>query len=473
MLPHIHQLGYNVLQLMAIQEHPYYGSFGYQVANFFAPSSRFGTPEELKELIDTAHGLGLYVILDVVHSHSVSNVKEGLALFDGSDNLYFHSGEKGNHPVWKSRCFNYGKSETLLLLLSNLKYWMEEFRFDGFRFDGVTSMSYWNHGIGVDFIDYAQYFDDNVDEDALVYLAMANTLIKEVNAQAITIAEDVSGMPGMAFPVQNGGIGFDYRMSMGIADYWGQLVAKQPDELWHVGDIYFQLTNKRKEEKTISYVESHDQAMVGDKTLITQLIDAEMYTHMSKFTQSLNVDRGIAIHKITRLLTLSLCENGYLNFMGNEFGHPEWIDFPRSGNNWSLHYARRQWSLLNDQNLKYHYLNDFDKAMLTLIQEKSLLEELPYPIVRDIDKQVLVYERGKFLIVANISPSNAYTQYEIPCKDGTYNIVLNSDNLLFGGFGNIDEKITYSTKLSHHKALLSIYLPPRVILILERTFHSN
>ncbi|MDL2309480.1 1,4-alpha-glucan-branching enzyme, partial [Bacteroidales bacterium OttesenSCG-928-C03] len=344
-LPRVKKLGYNAIQLMAIQEHPYYGSFGYQVANFFAPSSRFGTPEELKSLVDTAHEMGIAVIMDIVHSHAVSNPKEGLSLFDGNDHLYFHTGEQGHHPVWDSRLFDYGKPETLSFLLSNVKYWLEDFRFDGLRFDGVTSMCYFNHGIGVDFVKYDQYFDNNVDLDAITYLTLANEMVKEVNEDAITIAEDVSGMPGMASPIEQGGIGFNYRMSMGIADFWTKTIKKYKDEEWNVGEIFFRLTDKRPEERTISYAESHDQAMVGDKTIIFQLLDKEMYNAMSIDTPNLIVDRGMALHKIIRLLTAALSDGGYLNFMGNEFGHPEWIDFPREGNQWSYQHARRRWDL--------------------------------------------------------------------------------------------------------------------------------
>ncbi|MDR2972372.1 MAG: alpha amylase C-terminal domain-containing protein [Bacteroidales bacterium] len=467
-LPRIKKLGYNTIQLMAIQEHPYYGSFGYQVANFYAPSARFGTPEELMELIDAAHGLGIAVILDVVHSHAVSNVKEGLSLFDGSDSLYFHSGSKGYHPVWDSRCFNYGKNDTVLFLLSNLKYWLELFKFDGFRFDGVTSMSYWNHGIGVDFLEYKQYFDTNVDEDALVYLTLANKLIKEVNGNAFTVAEDVSGMPGMAFPVADGGMGFDFRMSMGISDFWCKLIKERPDEQWSPGEIFFRLTDKRKEEQTISYAESHDQAMVGDKTVIFRLIDKEMYTGMSDLCQNLMVDRGIALHKLIRLLTLSLSQGGYLNFMGNEFGHPEWIDFPREGNNWSLKYARRQWNLVDDEELKYKYLNAFDVAMIQLVQQYNILDAPPHVIVQDNETQVLAYLRNNAVFVYNLSPTKSYTDYELYAPDGEYKIVLNSDSKEFGGFGNIDESFTYKTFLTNGTPHLRLYLPARTGVVILR-----
>ncbi|HNY62079.1 MAG TPA: alpha amylase C-terminal domain-containing protein [Bacteroidales bacterium] len=465
-LPRIAQLGYNTIQLMAIQEHPYYGSFGYQVSNYFAPSSRFGTPEELKALIDAAHELNISVILDLVHSHAVSNVKEGIGRLDGSETLYFHGGEKGQHPVWDSRCFNYGKMETLFFLLSNLKYWLEEFRFDGFRFDGITSMCYWNHGIGVDFLNYSQYFDDNVDWDALTYLQLANMLIKQVNPNAFTIAEDVSGIPGLAFPVEKGGIGFDYRMSMGIADFWGKIIKEIPDEEWHVGDIFFKMTDKRVEEQTISYAESHDQAMVGDKSLIFRLIDEEMYTGMEISNHSLIVDRGVALHKMIRLVTLTLSQGGYLNFMGNEFGHPEWIDFPREGNNWSCYYARRQWNLVDDENLKYTQLNKFDQSMIELVNKYPIFLSNPRPIIRNTEEQVLVYIRGELIFVFNFHPTQSYTDYEVYAPKGEYKVILNSDDELFGGFNQLDPTVIYKTFPIAGVSHLRLYIPARSCFVL-------
>lgn len=466
-LPRIKKLGYNTIQMMAIQEHPYYGSFGYQVSNFFAPSSRFGTPEELKELIDAAHGMDISVILDVVHSHSVSNVKEGLSQFDGSDYLYFHHGEKGQHPVWDSRCFDYGKTETILFFLSNLKYWLQEFHFDGFRFDGVTSMCYWNHGLGVDFVDYAQYFDDNVDEDAVTYLTLANNLVRAVNPKAFTIAEDVSGMPGMAFPTEKGGIGFDFRMSMGIADYWVKTLKTQSDEQWGMGDIYFRMTDKRNEEQTISYVECHDQAMVGDKTLIFRMVDSKMYTNMSVLTPDMDVARGVALHKMIRLVTLTLASGGYLNFMGNEFGHPEWIDFPREGNGWSYQHARRQWNLADDNLLQYAGLNRFDQAMIHLVELEHLLDFLPEKVWEDNDAKILAYRRGECLFVYNFHPFQSVENYEIPCQKDKYKILLNSDSPDFNGFGNVDESMEYHALETSGRRCLKIYMPSRTVLVLR------
>lgn len=411
-LPRIVDNGYNAIQIMAIQEHPYYGSFGYHVSSFFAASSRFGTPEELKRLIDEAHGYGLAVIMDIVHSHAVKNSVEGLGCLDGDPNLYFHSGDRREHPAWDSLCFNYGRDEVLHFLLSNCKYWLDEFRFDGFRFDGVTSMLYRSHGLGESFSSYDDYYNLNQDGDAIAYLTLANKLIHEIKPKAITIAEEVSGMPGLAASIKDGGIGFDYRMAMGIPDFWIKLIKEYSDEDWKPGAIWWELTNRRKDEKTISYAESHDQALVGDKTIIFRLIDADMYWHMSKNDQNLVVDRGIALHKIIRLLTASTINGGYLNFMGNEFGHPEWIDFPREGNGWSYKYARRQWSLLENRQLKYADLHAFDKAMVMLLKKINPKEPLYQRWLHDQD-QIMAFERASFLFVFNLHPSRSLSLIHI------------------------------------------------------------
>lgn len=473
-LPRIAKLGYNCIQIMAIQEHPYYGSFGYHVSNFFAVSSRFGTPDELKELIDAAHSMGIAVIMDIVHSHAVKNENEGLGRFDGSLSQYFHSDNRREHPAWDSLCFDYSKNEVIHFLLSNCKYWLEEYRFDGFRFDGVTSMLYYSHGLGEAFSGYEDYYNGNQDDNAICYLTLANKLIHEVNPNAISVAEEVSGMPGLASPFESGGIGFDYRMAMGIPDYWIKLIKEKRDEDWDPRGIWWELTNRRIDEKTISYTESHDQALVGDKTIIFRLIDSDMYWFMSKLTSSMVVDRGMALHKMIRLVTASTINGGYLNFMGNEFGHPEWVDFPREGNGWSHRYARRQWNLMDDKLLKYHYLSDFDQAMIHLIKQIPNFNETPIEKLWDKEgDNVLAFRRGKHVFIFNFHPSKSFVDYGILIKEKSkYRIILNSDSKEFGGFGLIDETITHTTHFDplyakEKKEWLKIYLPCRTAIVLE------
>jgi 1,4-alpha-glucan branching enzyme len=472
-LPRIVDAGYNTIQLMAVMEHPYYGSFGYHVSNFFAASSRFGTPEELKALVDAAHEAGLAVIMDLVHSHAVSNEIEGLGRFDGTAYQFFHEGGRGMHPAWGSCCFDYSKPEVLHFLLSNCRFWLDEYRFDGFRFDGITSMLYHDHGLGANFTDYSQYFNANVDEDALSYLALANRLIHEVNPDAITVAEDMSGMPGLGAPENEGGAGFDFRLAMGVPDCWFKLLSEMKDEDWNMNYLFHELRNRRADECTISYAESHDQAIVGGKTVIFQLIDAAMYWSMRKTDESLDVDRGLALHKMVRLITAATAGHGYLNFMGNEFGHPEWIDFPREGNGWSYHYARRQWSLRDNPELRYHFLADFDRAMVELLRAHDVVGN---PLIRgllvDNVRKVIVFERGNLFFFFNFHASESYADFGVEVPPGSYRQVLNVDATEFGGHGRVESGSEHLTVEETGKAsvrhLVNVYLPCRSALVLER-----
>ena len=473
-LPRIVKDGYNAIQIMAIQEHPYYGSFGYHVSSFFAPSSRFGTPDELKRLIDDAHRMGLTVIMDIVHSHAVKNETEGLGRFDGSYHQYFHTGTRREHQAWDSLCFDYGKDEVLHFLLSNCKYWLEEYHFDGFRFDGVTSMLYYSHGLGEAFCNYADYFNGHQDDNAICYLTLANCLIHEVNSHAITIAEEVSGMPGLAARFKDGGYGFDYRMAMNIPDYWIKTIKELPDEAWKPSSIFWEVKNRRSDERTISYCESHDQALVGDKTIIFRLIDADMYWHFKKGDENDRARRGIALHKMIRLVTAATINGGYLNFMGNEFGHPEWIDFPREGNGWSYKYARRQWNLVDNKELCYHYLGDFDKKMLEVIKSEPNFNDTPLQEVwhNDLD-QILAFSRNDLLFVFNFSPSRSFSDYGFLVPNGVYNVVLNTDSWEYGGFGFVDENVKHATLADplyekEGKGWLKLYIPARSALVLRK-----
>lgn len=472
-LPRVIEDGYNCLQIMAIQEHPYYGSFGYHVSSFFAASSRFGTPEELKQLIDDAHQHGIAVIMDLVQSHAVKNEVEGLGNLCGDPNQFFYPGERHEHPAWDSLCFDYGKDNVIHFLLSNCKYWLTEFNFDGFRFDGVTSMLYYSHGLGEAFGGYGDYFNGHEDDNAITYLTLANLLIHEVKSQAITIAEEVSGMPGLASSFKDGGYGFDYRMAMNIPDFWIKIIKERRDEDWKPSSIFWEVTNRRADEHNISYCESHDQALVGDKTLIFRLIDADMYWHFRKGDENGVVERGIALHKMIRLVTASTINGGYLNFMGNEFGHPEWIDFPREGNGWSYKYARRQWDLVDNHDLCYHYLGDFDRCMLKVIKTVRNFQKTPVvEIWHNDDDQILAYSRGNLVFVFNFNPVKSFTDYGFRVLEGAYDVMLNTDAKEFGGHGFADDSVRHLTNydpLLHRdgKGWLQLYVPARSAVVLR------
>ncbi len=469
-LPRIKAAGYNTLQLMAIMEHPYYGSFGYQVSSFFAASSRYGSSRELKALINKAHEMGIAVLLDVVHSHAVKNTAEGINEFDGTTYQFFHEGERGHHVAWDTKLFNYGKNEVIHFLLSNLKYWLEVFHFDGFRFDGVTSMLYHSHGLGEAFTDYSKYFSENTDTEAVVYLQLANELVHEVKPAAITVAEDMSGMPGMCLPISWGGIGFDYRLSMGVPDMWIKTLKEKTDEEWDMWELWHELTQRRPMEKNIGYSESHDQALVGDKTIMFRLCDAEMYTHMSKSTPSIVIDRGVALHKMIRLITSTLAGEGYLNFMGNEFGHPEWIDFPREGNGWSYHYCRRQWSLADREDLRYAELGCFDKAMTELLLGEDLLAKKTVGKWVSNEDKVIIYTKGDLVFTFNFHPTKSYEGYFIPVeRAGSYQVILSSDDAAFGGFGRVDSDCVYKAqKNANGEKGIMCYLPTRTAVVFKK-----
>ena len=466
-LPHVKQAGYNTVQLMAIMEHPYYGSFGYQVSNFFAASSWFGRPEDLKYLVNKAHEMGIRVLLDVVHSHAVKNTAEGINMFDGTVWQFFHDGPKGDHPAWGTKCFDYGKTGVLHFLLSNLKFWMTEYHFDGFRFDGVTSMLYHDHGLGTDFTSNDKYFSLNTHTEAITYLQLANELIRQVNPNAITIAEDMSGMPGMALPIADGGIGFDYRLGMGLPDMWIRAV-KGKDEFWDINKMWGEMCLRRPGENTIAYVESHDQALVGDQTMIFRLAGANMYTDMNKDCHNPVIDRAIALHKMIRLFTLAGGGEGYLNFMGNEFGHPEWIDFPREGNGWSFHYCRRQWSLKNNGMLKYQWLTDFDEDMVKCTKENDIFgQRMADMRLMKAPEQTCAFYRNGLMFVFNFHFRNSLNNVLVPVpQPGEYTVILSSDDPKYGGFGNVAMQ-TYSTKLFDGRHYIELYIPARTCFVLK------
>lgn len=468
MLPRIKNLGYNTIQLMAVQEHPYYGSFGYHVSNLFSVSSRFGTPEDFKNLVNTAHDMGLTIIIDLVHSHAIKNFAEGLNDFDGSGHQYFHKGGRGYHKQWDSKLFDYGKREVQQILLSNVRFWIEEYHIDGYRFDGITSMLYHHHGEFMDFDHYDKYFVDGVDQDALNYLKLANNLVHQLKPGAITIAEDMSGMPGLCRKIKDGGVGFDFRLGMGIPDFWIKYVKERKDEDWDIHELWSVMTNRRFKEKTVAYAESHDQAIVGDKTLAFWLMDKDMYYHMQVSEENIVIDRGLALHKMIRLFTATLGGEAYLNFIGNEFGHPEWIDFPRLGNDWSYKYARRQWSLVDNKNLKYKYLNKFDQNMISVLNNYNLLSSLPaQQINMDSENKVIIFERKNLIMAFNFHHSRSISDYKFnSIGKGSYKIVLSTDDAEVGGFSRIDTSIEYHTLEDDQ---LSIYLPSRTALILKKT----
>ena len=462
-LPHIKDAGYTTVQLMAIPEHPLYRSFGYQVSNYYAPSSRFGDINSCKAMIDTAHKLGLQVILDITHAHSCANTEQGLCNYDST--AYFFTDQMNQ---WGTPTFDFSKEMTRRFLLSNLRYWMEEFQFDGFRFDAVGNMLYKDFGRDDTFEHTGRCFygkdgKPRTNEAGELYLCLANDLVHTISQEAFTIAEEFSGMPGLTCAPSDGGLGFDARFAMGIPDYWEKCI-KNPQDL---GSLWYEMNNHRPYDRTISYVECHDQCINGDDAMIWRLLGDDMYTTMLRGIDSWNISRGLAYYRLMRLITLSTADLGYLNFMGNEFGHPEWLDAER--------HAHRQWRLATDERLKYACLAAFDLAQMKMVAT-YLTDFATPPLFRYIheDKRLLAFERGHLLFAFNFHETAAYDDILFAVTPGKYTEILSSDDSTYAGHDNL--RIT-DPKVEHFTTPLpdplhgdiKLYLPPMVALVLVRS----
>jgi 1,4-alpha-glucan branching enzyme len=272
--------------------------------------------------------------------------------------------------------------------------------------------------------------------------------------------------------VGEGGVGFDYRLQMAIADMWIDVMKMHDDFAWGMGHIIHTLTNRRYAEACVGYAESHDQALVGDKTLAFWLMDQEMYWHMAKDDPHPVIERGIALHKLIRLATLAFGGEGWLNFMGNEFGHPEWLDFPREGNGWSFHYCRRQWSLVENPDLKYHWLSDFDRALMELASATRLLESAPARCLHiDHGAKILVAERANLIFVLNFSVDQSPFGYPLRV-DGTEtrSLLLDTDHAIYGGHGRVDHSFQYPVE---NDGVMKIYAPSRTGLVFGKASPLN
>jgi 1,4-alpha-glucan branching enzyme len=214
-----------------------------------------------------------------------------------------------------------------------------------------------------------------------------------------------------------------------------------------------------------------NNSLVGDKTLLFWLCDAEMYTNMSNLSELTPViNRGLSLHKMIRLITHGLGGEGYLNFEGNEFGHPEWLDFPREGNGNSFDYARRQFNLVDDELLRYRFLNEFDSKMQWTEEKYGWLHApQAYVSLKHEGDKVIVFERAGLLWIFNFHPSNSFTDYRVGVEqEGTYRIVLSSDSKAFGGHGNVAEDTRFFTtpfQWNERKNFLQVYIPTRTAIV--------
>lgn len=461
-LPRIKKGGYTCVQLMGILEHPLYRSFGYQVSNYFAPCSRFGTPDDCKQMIDAAHALGLSVILDIPHAHACANTEQGLYQYDGTPYFFM---DKINQ--WGTPSFDFSNEMTRRFLLSNLRYWLEEYHVDGFRFDAVGNMLYKDFGVDDNFSHTGRCFygkdgKPRTNNEGELYIALANHLIHEINPKGISIAEEFSGMPGLTCLPKDGGLGFDARFAMGIPDYWEKFIKKPQD----LGSMWYEMNNHRPYDHTISYVECHDQCINGHDAMIWRLLGDDMYNAMLMETETWKVSRGLAFYRLMRLITLATADKGYLNFMGNEFGHPEWLD--------AEEHAHRQWRLAEDTSLKYACLNAWDQAQMQLVSDniESFKTPAMFRYIHE-DKRLLAFERGALLFVFNFNETQAFSDLCFAVTPGKYLEILSSDERRFAGHDNLritEPPLEHFTQPCFDPNLgdITLYIPPMIVLVLKR-----
>ena len=210
---------------------------------------------------------------------------------------------------------------------------------------------------------------------------------------------------------------------------------------------------------------------MGDQTLVFRLMGADMYHHMAVGDDNIRVERGIALHKLIRFITLATAGSGYLNFMGNEFGHPDWIDFPREGNQWYYHYARRQWHLADDTALKYRWLALFDQHMIAFARRFDFFQTpTPDRLMEHTADKVIAFERAGCIFVVNFHPNCSYVDYRIPAPPGKYQLIFDSDARPYGGHGRLATEMYHftlsETTDGEKRHFLSLYLPTRTALLL-------
>ncbi|MCL7041319.1 hypothetical protein MKW94_030953 [Papaver nudicaule] len=469
-LPHVKESGYNAIQLIGVIEHKDYFTVGYRVTNLFAVSSRFGTPDDFKRLVDEAHGLGMLVFLDIVHSYSAADEMVGLSLFDGSNDCYFHTGKRGHHKYWGTRMFKYGDLDVLHYLLSNLKWWVEEYQIDGFHFHSLSSMIYTHNGFAVFTGDMEEYYNQYVDKDALIYLILANEMLHELNPNIITIAEDATHYPGLCEQTSEGGLGFDFYANVSVSEMWLSLLESVPDHEWNMNKVVKTLLgNGKNTNKMLTYAENHNQSISGGRSF-GEILFGEI---KEPFAGSENMLlRGSSLYKMIKLITFTISGRAYLNFMGNEFGHPMRVEFPMPGNDFSFSLANRQWDLVEDKGV-HQDIFSFDKDMMKL-DERIFSKSLPKIHHVNDTTMVISYIRGPFLFVFNFHPENSYERYSVGADEaGEYQLILDTDAVKYGGQGHLKDDVylqrTMSNRIDGLRNCLEIMLPRRTAQVYKLT----
>lgn len=454
------EMGFSHVELMPVMEHPFFGSWGYQITAYFAPSSRFGTPQEFMYLIDQLHQQEIGVILDWVPSH-FPNDAHGLYKFDGS-HLYEHPDpRKGFHPDWNSYIFNYGRNEIRSFLVSNATYWLEMFHADGLRVDAVASMLY---------LDYSRNhgewepneFGGRENLDAIHFLQEFNNTVHTFHPDVITIAEESTAYPGVTQPTAINGLGFDLKWMMGWMNDTLQYFSKEPvHRSYHHSQITFSLVYAFSEKFLLPL--SHDEVVYGKGSLIKKMPGDQW----QQFANLRLLFSYMYFHPGAKLV-----------FMGGEFAQ---------SNEWR-HDFSLDWHLLAD---KHHQgIQSIVKRLNALYREEPALYERQFGWegfewidTNDHKNSVLSWvrkgtsDKDDLVIVANFTPTVQHNYRVGVPQRGTYQEIFNSDEAEYGGSGvrNFGDQsygdggIISSPIPKHNRThSLSLSSPPLGLIVLKR-----
>ncbi len=452
LVDYVKEMGFTHIEFLPVAEHPYFPSWGYQITGYFAPSSRFGTPEDFMYLMDAFHQAGIGVILDWVPSHFPTDA-HGLATFDGT-HLYEHEDpKKGFHPDWKSAIFNYGRYEVVSFLISNALFWLDRYHVDGLRVDAVASMLYLDYSR-----DEGQWipnrYGGNENLEAVEFLKEFNETVYREFPDTITIAEESTSWPGVSRPTYTGGLGFGQKWMMGWMHDTLKYFKEDPiHRKYHHNAITFSLVYAYSENFMLPL--SHDEVVHGKGPIIDRMPGDEW----QRFANLRLLYGYMFTHPGTKLL-----------FMGNEIGQTTEWSIER-GLDWRLcknpiHQGLQDW---------IKTLNHWYTQKSTLYSKQFAPEGFEWVELHDGNNSVLVYLRkgeGKdkpLLVVCNFTPIPR-EQYRVGVpKKGSWKVVLNSDAKEFGGSGfevaakwKAEQKVAQARDYS-----LLLNLPPLGVLVLE------
>ena len=449
---YIKDLGFTHVEFLPLMEHPFYGSWGYQLTGYFAPSSRYGQPEQLMDLVDAFHHEGIGIILDWVPSHFPGDA-HGLFRFDGT-HLYEHADpRKGFHPDWSSYIFNYGRNEVRSFLISNAMFWIDRYHIDGLRVDAVASMLY---------LDYSRKHGEWIPNEyggrenleSVVFLKEFNEVMYANFPDVVTIAEESTAWPGVSRPTYLGGLGFGQKWMMGWMHDTLEYFKKDPvHRKYHQNDITFSIMYAFTENFMLPL--SHDEVVHGKGSLLGRMPGDEW----GRFANLRTMFSYMFTHPGTKLL-----------FMGGEFGQSSEWNHDKSLDWHLLEYNFHQGIYKIIKDLNHLYKNE--PALYEFGFDSKGFEWLDYS---DRESSVMLYMRkgwqkeDTLVIACNLTPAVRHDyRVGVPIK-GTWKEIFNSDNSKYGGSGVLNQGLMVTKPVKYHGKDYSfaITLPPLSIIVLK------